>query len=66
MNDRETFFNRPTPDERSAARKAQRAAAERREQDEWEHKVREAHEARKAELDRLLKENDPGPWWRRG
>lgn len=63
MSDRSKFFDRPSPAEE---REARRAAEARKADDDWARKVVKAHEARKAEIDALLAENDPTPWWRRG
>lgn len=62
MDDRQRFFDRPTPAEERAAR---RAAKRRQAEDAWAAKVEKARRERKEEIERRLAENDPTPWWQR-
>jgi len=63
MDDRERYFSRPSKAEDAAARKA---ARRRKSDDDWQARVKADREKRKAEIDKLLEENDRTPWWDRG
>lgn len=60
MNDRERFFDRPTRGEDAAARRARK---EHKRQQDWYDKVLEERRKHREEIDRIVRENDPGPWW---